>query len=203
MRRSPQEVIDAIAYSIKEGKPGDEYKVSDLVKKTYMNHATVSYYLEIIARIQNNLPKIEYVEKKRNSFVKILKEVEFPWSDEEYMILSLFDKGAFTKATAVPFFENSTYTLNKLKESSFLVEASGKIFLAPNGIIMAAELVSKREEFTLSPWREKIIDRGEIKIEEWIIGENIRTKTEPKESDVPEVLPIVQGTSIDMIPAAI
>jgi hypothetical protein len=100
--------------------------------------------------VQNNLPKIEYVEKKRNSFVKILKEVELPLSNEDYMLLSLFDKGAFTKSKAVPFFENSTDVLNKLRESSLLAETSEKVFLLPDGIVMAAELAEKRAEFVLS-----------------------------------------------------
>lgn len=178
MRRSPQEIVDTIAYSLKEGKSGDEYQVSDLVKKTFMNHVTVSYYLDLIMHVQNNLPKIEYVEKKRNSFVRILKEAEMPLSNEEYILLSLFDKGAFTKSKAVLFFEESTEALNKLIESSLLLKTSEKVFLLPEGIIMAAELADKRAEFVLSPPEKKVIERGVEKIEEWPYMSNIKAKTD-------------------------
>jgi len=149
-RRSPQEVVDILAYSLKEGKPGDEYKVSDIVRKTSMNHVTASYYLDLIAHIQNNLPRIEVVEKKRNSFVKILKEVELILSEEEHLLLSLFDKGAFTKSTAVPFSESSEEIMNNLRRSDLLAEISGKVFLRPEGIVTAAKLADKRAEAVLS-----------------------------------------------------
>ena len=161
LRRSPQEVVDTIAYALKEGKPGDEYKVSDLVRKTFMNHVTVSYYLELIMHVQNNLPKIEYVEKKRNSYVKILKEAELPLSDEEYILLSLFDKGAFTKSNAVPFFEYSTEVMNKLKKVSLLEITTDSVFLQTKGIVAAAGLAEKRAESILSPQKQNVIERDE------------------------------------------
>lgn len=190
MRRSPQEVVDTIAYSLKEGKPGDEYKVSDLVKKTFMSHVTVSYYLDLIVQTQNNLPKIEYVEKKRNSFVRILKEVELPLSDREYVLLSLFDKGAFTRSKAVPVFESSNGVLDELKNTLLLAEMSGKVFLLPDGIVMAAELAERRAEFVLSPQKHSIIDKGEVKIEEWARLVHVRVEAE---SVIPERFPPVKG----------
>jgi len=199
MRRSPQEVVDTIAYSLKEGKPGDEYRVSDLVKMTFMNHVTVSYYLELITHVQNNLPKIEYVEKKRNSFIKIIKEVELPLSDEEYVLLSLFDKGAFTKSKAVPFFEGSINVLNKMKESSFLTETSGKVFLLAEGIVKAAEIAEKRADFVLTPQKQKVIERGEIKFEEWACPANVRVDVE---SSAQECFYPVQDTHFYASPAA-
>jgi len=153
--------VDTIAYALKEGKPGDEYKVSDLVRKTFMNHVTVSYYLELIMHVQNNLPKIEYVEKKRNSYVKILKEAELPLSDEEYILLSLFDKGAFTKSNAVPFFEYSTEVMNKLKKVSLLEITTDSVFLQTKGIVAAAGLAEKRAESILSPQKQNVIERDE------------------------------------------
>ncbi|MCL2509680.1 MAG: hypothetical protein FWF07_01190 [Methanomassiliicoccaceae archaeon] len=185
IRRSPHEIVDTIAYSLKEGKPGNEYRISDIVKKTFMNHVTVSYYLELIVHIQNNLPKIEYIEKKRNSFVKILKEVELPLSDEEYVLLSLFDKDAFTKSKAAPFFEGSMEIINKLRGSSLLEITTDRVFLLPEGIVMAAGLAEKRAEFVLSSQKHNVIERGEEKIEEWVCRPtNVRIETEPNAQEV-------------------
>ena len=192
-------MVDTIAYSLKEGKTGDEYKVSELVKKTFMSHVTVSYYLELITHVQNNLPKIEYVEKKRNSFIKILKEVELPLSDEEHLLLSLFDKGAFTRSNAVPFFEGSINVLNKMKELSFLTVIAGKVFLLPEGIVKAAEIAERRADFVLSPQKQKVIEKGEIKFEEWARPPNVIVD---EGSDAQESLLPVKDTYFYASPAA-
>ena len=154
-----------LAYSLKEGKPGDEFKVSDLVRMTSINHVTISYYLELINHVQNNLPRMEYVEKKRNSYVRILKEVEFPMSEEEHTLLSLFDKGAFNKLTAVSFNENSRGIMEKMKGSSLIAEISEKVYLLPDGIVAGAELAGKRADLVLFNRNKEAIVKGEIMIE--------------------------------------
>jgi hypothetical protein len=163
MRRSPQEVVDTLAYALKEGKPGDVFKISDIVRKTSMNHVTVMYYLDLIMHVQNNLPTIEVVETKRNSFIKILKEIELPFLEDERMLLSLFDKGAFSRTTAVSFSGCSKDVLEKLTGSSLVMLSSKKIYLLPEGIIMAAEFADKRAEAVLSPVKQKVFEHGEVK----------------------------------------
>jgi len=173
MRRSPQEVVDTLAYALKSGRPGNEFKVSDIVKKTSMNHTTVMYYLDLIVHVQSNLPVIEVVEKKRNTFVRILREVELPFSEEEHMLLLLFDKGAFTKSTATQFDEGSKPLLDKMLGSSLLMQVSKKVYLSTEGIVRAAGLADIRAEAVLSPIKEKVFEKGEIKIEEWRIKEDL------------------------------
>jgi hypothetical protein len=200
MRRSPQEVVNTLAYALKEGQTGDEFKVSDIVKKTSMNHVTITYYLDLIAHIQNNLPTLEVVEKKRNSFVKILKEVQLPFSEEEHVLLSLFDKGAFTTKTSVSIDGKQKDILDKLIGSSLLKQVSKKGYLLPEGIIKAAGLADKRAEMAINPSKQKIFDSGEIKIEEWAIAEKADTKADP---NVMELSPVSNGEPINVCPIAV
>jgi len=202
MRRSPKEVVDTLAYSLKEGKPGDVYKISDIVKITSLNHVTTMYYLDLVMRIQNNLPKIEIVEMKRNSYIKILEAVEFPWSEEEQMLISLFDKGAFNKKTAASVNKGSINILEKLNESSLVAHSTEKAYLLPEGIIAAALLADKRAEDVLGPTKHKLYDSGEIKIEpyKWRILDNVKTAAEIGKEDL--TISAKEG-SIGPVPLAI
>jgi len=153
-RRSPQGVVNMLAYSLKEGKPGDEYRITDLVKMTSMNHVTITYYIDLIEHIQRNLPMIEYVEKKRNSYVRILKGVEMTLTEEEQLLLFLFDKGAFSRSTAVPYSESSRDVVKKLMDSLLLAETSEKAFLLTEGIVKAAMLADERADLVLLPLQQ-------------------------------------------------
>jgi hypothetical protein len=183
MRRSPQEVVNTLAYALKEGRPGDEFKLSDLVKKTFMNHITITYYLDLIVSAQNNLPLIEVVEKKRNSLVRILKEVQLPFSEEEHVLLSFFDKGAFTGKTAVPLEGKPKDILDKLIASYMLMQVSQNGYLLPEGIIRAARLASERADAVISTPKQKIIDKGEILIEKWQYTETAEAKPPSNDQD--------------------
>lgn len=178
MRRSPQEVVDTIAYFLKEGKQGDEYKISELAKKTTLSYVTVAYYLDLIEHAQKNIPSIEVVEKTRNSFVQILKEMDLRLSNEESVLIYLFDKRAFGEESAVSIEHFSKDIASEMIGKSLLSTTTKKAFLTTNGIVAAASIAGARADKAISSKKRKEIETGEI-----IIGK-IKWQTTPPKKEV-------------------
>jgi hypothetical protein len=171
MRRSPQEVVDTLSYFLKEGKQGDEFKISELAKKTSMSYVTVSYYLDVIEHAQKNIPAIEVVEKPRNSYVKVLKEADLKFSKEEHILLFLFDKKAFSETSAVSVGMYQENEVSKLVDSFVSISAtSKKAFLLTKGIIEAASLAGIRADAAISSKKGRVLEKGELEIEKWMMN---------------------------------
>jgi len=177
MRRSPQEVVNTLAYALKEGKQGDEFKLSELAKRTSMSYVTVQYYLDLIEHVQKNIPMIEVVEKPRTSHVKILKEIDLKLSDAENMLLQLFDRKAFGEAFAVSIDQFPKEAFFELDGSLISMTSPKKIYLSTKGIIEAATLAGIRADAAISSKERKVIESGVWEAEEWI-AESILKKGE-------------------------
>jgi hypothetical protein len=139
--------VNAISYVLKEGKNGDEYTISDLVKRTDMHYVTMNDYLNIIEYVQNNIPKISKINTKGHAKIVIMEEIEMPSSSEkEALLLNLFDKGAFTKNTAADVKTLNKKPLKDAEEQDLVRKEGAKYYLTADGIISAARTAGMREE---------------------------------------------------------
>ena len=152
MRRSPQEVVNAISYVLKEGRKGDEYTISDLVKRTDMHYVTMNDYLDIVEYVQNNIPKISKIDTKGHAKIVIMEEIEMPTvSEKEALLLSLFDRGAFTKNTAADVKTLNKKPLKDTEEQDLVRKEGARYYLTADGIVCAARTADMREERVMHP----------------------------------------------------
>jgi hypothetical protein len=148
--RNPQEIVMAIAYTIKEGRKGDVYTVSDISKRTEMHYMTVNDYIGLIEFVQTNVPIIKRVNQRGKSRIVISKELEMDLSEKERMLLNLFDSGAFTSETAVTLRSFGKEHVSSAAEDGHIIEIDNKFYLTTNGIVTAAEYAGKRAESVTS-----------------------------------------------------
>jgi len=144
--RSPQEIVTAIAYTIKEGKKGDAYAIAELSKKTQIHYVTMNDYLNLIEFVQRNIPSIEKVDQKGKARIIIKEELKIGISETERMILNMFDRGAFSESAAIPAKPFGNEDVLSALEHGMIREAGTKIFLTTDGIVKAAGYAEKRVE---------------------------------------------------------
>jgi len=160
MRRSPQEVVNAISYVLKEGRKGDEYTISDLAKRTDMHYMTMNDYLDIVEYVQNNIPKMSKIDTKGQSKIVIMEEIKMPTSSEkEALLLNLFDRGAFTKNTAADVKTLKKNPLMEAEKQDLIKKEGTKYYLTADGIVCAARTAGMREERVM---RSRIVNGKDI-----------------------------------------
>ena len=168
MRRSPQDIIYTISHALKEGKKGDEYLIAELAKRIEMHYVTVSNYLTMIEYIHSNTPKFSTIYQKGNSKIIISEELEMDISDEERLLLTLFDRGAFGKSTSVRSEQFDGDALRISIKNGDVLRAGSHIHLSKNGIMRAADIADEREGKVLctpiKAYGEFLIER---EVERW------------------------------------
>jgi len=144
--RSPQEIVMAIAYALKEGKKGERYTVAELSKKMEMHYVTVRDYLNVIEYVQKNIPAIDKANQKGQARIVIAEELKINLTAEERMLLFMFDKGAFTKDTAISLSAFKDTSVSSAMEKGLVAEQNEKGYLTTEGIIESANYAEKRAE---------------------------------------------------------
>ena len=171
VRRSPQDVVYALSFALKEGKKGDEYYIADLAKRTEMHYMTVNNYLTMIEYIQSNIPRFEKTDRKGNAKITISQELEMDISDGERFLLRLFDKGVAGKGTAVKAEPFEGELLEDAIARGYVVRTEAKIHLSRSGIMKAADLADEREERVIcSPMKAY----SEINIESLLMDHGLK-----------------------------
>ncbi|MDR0887737.1 MAG: hypothetical protein LBM39_00920 [Candidatus Methanoplasma sp.] len=149
MRKSPQDIVRAISYALKEGKTGDEFEVSALSKSTGMHYMTVSSYLTMIEYIQNNIPKVCRAHQSTSAGITILQELDMSIPGYEKLILDLFDLGAFNGNTAASLGQFDDNDVEDAKEKELIIATGLKCYLSRKGIMDAMDLADEREDRVL------------------------------------------------------
>ena len=170
--RSPQEIIASIAYSLKEGKKGEEYTVAELSRKTEMHYMTVNNYLNMIEYVQKNIPLIDKVDLKGQTKIIIMEELKTGLSESERMLLFMFDKRAYTKESALlskSFRDEDRFLLIS---GGLVVEKKSKLFLTTEGIIEAAKYADKRAEKVVANVTKYVISCAIETTTDWTMETN-------------------------------
>ncbi|UAL08229.1 MAG: hypothetical protein KRP56_03000 [Candidatus Methanogranum gryphiswaldense] len=144
--RTPQEIVMTIAYSLKDGKKGDEYSVADISKSTQLHYMTTSDYLSLIEYIQENIPKINKIDSRGKARIVIINEMESDYSQKEKIMLTMFDKAAFSKDSALVIKNAEDCIDAAISEKLVLESIKGRYYLTTNGIMEAAKFAEKRAE---------------------------------------------------------
>jgi hypothetical protein len=153
--RTPREIIMTIAYALKEGKKGDEYTLAELSKKTEMHYETTKDYLDTIEYVQRNIPAIEKIDLKGKAKIVITEELKTDLPQEKRMLLIMFDRGSFTKDTAMQGKQFSAKDISSASDRGLIAECGKKIYLTPEGIIESANYADERADRVTKLGREK------------------------------------------------
>lgn len=144
--RTPQEIVMTIAYSLKDGKIGDEYSIADISKSTKLHYMTTGDYLNLIEYIQENIPKIKKIDSIGKAKIVIMDELESDYSQKEKVLLTMFDKAAFSKDSAYIIKDLEECIKDIISEGLAIKSTDAKYYLTTKGIIDAANLAEKRSE---------------------------------------------------------
>ncbi|MDR2846281.1 MAG: hypothetical protein LBV63_03265 [Candidatus Methanoplasma sp.] len=168
MRKSPQDIVRAISYALKEGKKGDGFEIVALARSTEMHYVTVYNYLGLIEYIQNNIPKVSKIDQKENAKVTILQELDMSISSLERMLLDVFDKGAFMDSSSISVEHLDSTALSEALDRQLIVLNGSQCHLSRKGLMDAMDLAEEREDKVLfSDTPSTVVSQDDIRVECW------------------------------------